>query len=93
MSAIKYVGAAEFKANCLRLMDEVQAGGETITITKRGKPVAVMSAVKPEEPRKGSLIGCMAGTVIRYDDPFSPAVDLDEIDAARDESIGEDLYR
>ena len=90
---MKYVGAAEFKANCLRLMDEVQAGGEPITVTKRGKPVATVMAVKPEQGRKGSLIGCMAGTVIRYDDPFSPAVDLDEIDAARDEPIGEDLYR
>ncbi len=90
---MKYVGAAEFKANCLRLMDEVQAGGEPITVTKRGKPVAMLSPVKAEEVRKGSLIGCMAGTVIRYDDPFSPAVDLEEIDAARDEAIGEDLYR
>lgn len=41
---MKYVGAAEFKANCLRLMAEVQAGGEPITVTKRGKPVALVSA-------------------------------------------------
>jgi prevent-host-death family protein len=61
---MKYVGAAEFKANCLRLMDEVQAGGEPITVTKRGKPVAVMSAPEPEKkPGIKSLFGCMKGTV------------------------------
>jgi len=32
--------AGEFKAKCLALMDEVQATGETVLITKRGKPVA-----------------------------------------------------
>lgn len=39
---MKYVGSAEFKANRLRLMAEVQAGGEPITVTKRGKPVTVV---------------------------------------------------
>ena len=61
---MKYVGAAEFKANCLRLMDEVQAGGEPITVTKRGKPVAIMSAPEPEKrPGVDDLFGCMKGTV------------------------------
>ncbi|MGI4731484.1 MAG: type II toxin-antitoxin system Phd/YefM family antitoxin [Janthinobacterium lividum] len=41
---MKYVGSAEFKANCLRLMTEMQVDGEPITVTKRGKPVAVVSA-------------------------------------------------
>ena len=90
---MKYIGAAEFKAKCLKLFDELEAGGEAITVTKRGKPVAVMLPPPSEEPGKGSLIGCMAGTVVRYNDPFGPAVDLDEVDAARDEPIGEDLFR
>jgi prevent-host-death family protein len=64
---MKYVGAAEFKANCLRLMDEVQAGGEPITVTKRGKPVAMM--VPPEEKSvTGSLFGCMKGAILYADD-------------------------
>ena len=41
---MKYVGSAEFKANCLRLMTEMQVDGEPITVTRRGKPVAVVSA-------------------------------------------------
>ena len=32
--------AAEFKAKCLALMDEVNASGDVIVITKRGRPVA-----------------------------------------------------
>jgi prevent-host-death family protein len=61
---MRYVGAAEFKANCLRLMNEVQAGGEPITVTKRGKPVAMMVPPTPErKPVTESLFGCMKGTV------------------------------
>ena len=32
--------ASEFKAKCLKLMDEVAESGEEIVITKNGKPVA-----------------------------------------------------
>lgn len=60
----KMVGAAEFKAKCLALLDEVQATGEPITITKRGRPVATVSAAATvrQEPRK-SIFGAMKGTV------------------------------
>lgn len=47
------VAASEFKAKCLALLDEVAETGETIVVTKRGKPVArVIPAEQPE-----SLIG------------------------------------
>ena len=35
---MRTIGATEFKAKCLQLLDEVDAEG--ITITKHGKPVA-----------------------------------------------------
>ena len=34
------VTASEFKATCLRLMDEVAESGEGIVITKNGRPVS-----------------------------------------------------
>jgi prevent-host-death family protein len=37
---MRSIKASEFKAKCLRLIDEVAATGEPIEITKRGKPVA-----------------------------------------------------
>ena len=32
--------ASEFKAKCLKLMDEVQKTGDEIVITKNGKPIS-----------------------------------------------------
>jgi prevent-host-death family protein len=40
------VGATEFKAKCLALLDEIEQHGGNITITKRGRPVAVLGPVK-----------------------------------------------
>ena len=37
---MKKMAAGSFKANCLAVMDEVQAKRETVIITKHGKPVA-----------------------------------------------------
>ncbi|MGO4563853.1 type II toxin-antitoxin system Phd/YefM family antitoxin [Rhizobium sp. 2YAF20] len=37
----KSVGAAEFKAKCLNIIEQVSDDGEPVLITKRGKPVAV----------------------------------------------------
>ena len=34
------IKASEFKATCLRLMDEVASSGEEIVITKNGRPTA-----------------------------------------------------
>ena len=34
------IKASEFKARCLKLMDEVAQSGEEIVITKRGRPVS-----------------------------------------------------
>ena len=42
----RVVNATEFKAKCLALIDEVQERGETITITRRGLPVAVLGPAK-----------------------------------------------
>ena len=40
------IKASEFKAKCLKLMDEVAENGEEIVITKNGKPVAKLSAFR-----------------------------------------------
>jgi prevent-host-death family protein len=37
--------ASEFKAKCLKLMDEVAESGEAIVITKNGKPIAQLGPV------------------------------------------------
>jgi prevent-host-death family protein len=57
---IRHVPAAEFKANCLRMMDEVARQRRPIIITKRGKPVAKLV---PVEEKPIDLFGRMAGTI------------------------------
>ena len=41
------VPAGEFKARCLALMDDVESGSLEIIVTKRGRPVARLSAIAP----------------------------------------------
>jgi len=53
------VGATEFKARCLELMDRVAERRETYVITKRGRPVARL--IPADAPRRRSVFGCMAG--------------------------------
>ncbi|HLH31964.1 MAG TPA: type II toxin-antitoxin system prevent-host-death family antitoxin [Terriglobia bacterium] len=55
----KTMPAAEFKAKCLKILDELDAGG--IVITKRGRPVArVLPAVELDNRK---LIGSMKGKI------------------------------
>ena len=56
----RQIGAGEFKARCLQLMDEVDRDGIEIVITKRGRPVAKLV---PAQPPTGTFIGSMKGTV------------------------------
>ena len=42
-AAARTIKASEFKAKCLKLMDEVAETGEEIVITKNGKPVAKLT--------------------------------------------------
>lgn len=50
--------ASEFKAKCLHLLDEVAESGRSLVITKRGRPVARLVAVRPsQKPLRGSWKG------------------------------------
>lgn len=51
------ITASEFKAKCLKLLDELDASG--LVVTKRGKPVAKVVPYKSVDFSK--YIGCMEG--------------------------------
>lgn len=55
------VSATDFKAKCLSLMDEVDQTGGSVTITKRGRPVAILQSVRKRTHK--SLAGHLAGKV------------------------------
>jgi len=59
--------AAEFKAKCLRILDEL--GPDGIVITKRGRPVAKVMPVIAVDNKK--LIGSMKGKIQIRGDIFS----------------------
>ena len=52
--------AREFKANCLRLLDEVAEHGNNLIITKRGRPIA---RVAPIASRHKKVWGSWKGIV------------------------------
>ena len=72
MDNSRYVAAADFKANCLRLMDEVAQRRQPITITKRGKPVAKLVPIEAEAI---DLFGRMAGSIKICGDIINPIED------------------
>lgn len=53
---MRTIPAGRFKAQCLRLLDEVSETGETIVVTKRGKPVARIEPVEEPPSLKGSVV-------------------------------------
>jgi len=55
MSYTKQITATEFKARCLRLLDEVAETGETLVVTKRGRPVARVEPSSPPLDLSGSV--------------------------------------
>ena len=79
---MKTIAAAEFKARCLRIIGQMNKDHEPVTITKRGRPVAMLSPL-PSPGAPPPIIGAMRGSVLSYDDPLSPATDPWEWSAAR----------
>ncbi len=63
---MKEIGAAEFKAHCLAILDEVDDDG--LVITKRGKPVAKLIPIRAES---SALIGALAGKLTIEGEIFS----------------------
>jgi prevent-host-death family protein len=47
--------ATHFKAQCLALLDEVAETGESLLITKHGRPVARIDPVQPPASLRGSV--------------------------------------
>lgn len=66
---MKKIPAAEFKARCLALMEDVRSTKQPLLITKRGKPVAKLVPVQEEED---DFIGRLKGIFRVVGDIESP---------------------
>ena len=71
------IGAAHFKSQCLKLMDQVQQTREEVIITKHGKPVAKLV---PVEESSHSIVGFMQGSVRVVGDIVAPVDEIWEVD-------------
>lgn len=72
------ITASDFKARCLRLLDEVSRSGQELVILKRGRPVARVVPARDDRPwlalrGRGEFVG----------DPFLPVVNESDIESLR----------
>jgi prevent-host-death family protein len=77
---MKQLPAGKFKASCLAVMDEVQATGEPVLVTKHGKPVV---KVVPAEAQDDSIFGYMVGKAKIVGDIMSPVTPIEDWDALK----------
>ncbi len=68
------ITAGKFKAQCLKIMDEVHKHHREVVITKYGKPVAKLVGVSSQT--KEPLFGFMKGSVIVKGDIISPIEEI-----------------
>ncbi len=66
------IAAVDFKAKCLKLLDQVAETREPLVITKHGKAVARLVPMPPEQ----TLVGAMAGSVVAEENIIGPLDDI-----------------
>jgi len=82
-SVERTIAAGEFKAKCLKIMDEVNETGQPVIVTKRGEPVIIVSPASTGEKKKNSIFGRLAGVMKIHGDPndlIRPIVPMEDWD-------------
>jgi prevent-host-death family protein len=77
---MKTMPAGQFKARCLKIMDEVRSTREPVVITKKGRPVAKLV---PADGQPEDIFGCMKGEVEIVGDIVSPILPLEDWEILR----------
>jgi prevent-host-death family protein len=77
---MKKIAAGKFKAQCLKVMEQVRTTREPVLITKRGQPLAKLV---PAEKTSDDFVGRLEGIVTIVGDIESPIVSLEDWDALR----------
>ena len=78
---MRSVNATEFKAKCLAILDEVEETGETVTILKRGRPVARL--LPPVPAGEGYPQQALRGSVEILGDILEPVLPAEAWEAVR----------
>ena len=70
------INAAEFRANCFKILDQVNVTHKEVVITKRGRPIAKLVHFA-QQNEKDPLLGSMEGLVETIGDLTKPVIDPD----------------
>jgi prevent-host-death family protein len=66
------VSATEYKHNALKLLEQVRVSGETVQITKRGRPIAQL--IRVDDAKHKRVFGQFRGDVTVVGDIVGPIV-------------------
>ena len=85
LAGVRQIAAGEFKAKCLKLMDEINETGRPLVVTKRGMPMVRILPVREGKVRgaKDPIFGRMKGIVEIVGDPddlVQPVCPLEDYD-------------
>ena len=76
------ISISEFKATCLKIIDQVKNTGMSIIVTKRGEPYALVT--RPPVPENNQTwIGSYRDQIEIIGDILEPVVDENEWDALK----------
>jgi prevent-host-death family protein len=70
---LRKITISRFKATCLRLLDQVKKTEESLLITRKGEPIALVTPPPPTPPPE-KWLGCMKGKIQITGDIVSPVV-------------------
>lgn len=82
------IKASEFKAKCLKIMDEVSQSGEEVVITKNGKPVSKLVPFQKKD--RAPIFGMYKGKIKILGDITSPVGDINDWNAYKGFLINEE---
>jgi prevent-host-death family protein len=68
---------SEFKATCLKVLDQVRRTGRPVVVTRRGESIAMVVPPPPPEPGPGWL-GAGAGSARIIGDVVAPVIAEDQ---------------
>lgn len=70
------INAVQFRANCFKIIDQIQQNKDEVIITKRGKPVVKMVPILPD--KKDPMIGALTGFGRTVADLTEPTAESNE---------------
>ena len=71
---------SEFKATCLKVLEQVRLTGTPVLVTRRGEPMAMVVPPPPPE-REPQWLGALVGTATITGDIVSPVLAEEEWEA------------